>query len=509
MAAQSSIGIQIPRPFGLPLIVGGAAVLGLALLSALLAFAVSVADWKIAAIVVMAVLVGLALVVVRQRQSFLLALTVLSLQVVFHKAIGPLDSAHSGGGPAGVYVTNIDLVVGGLYCLWLADGRLVSDLGKGLRRPALYLPLVGIGTFLPSIFAADSLTLFLGELVRLVVGYLLYAFVALRVRSRRDIVVILVTFALVAVAQFGLVAFQARSGSALGLVALGAGGTDSALAFRTIGDGSAIPRPSGTVLHAILLGSLMASVGAVSINLALHLTRWWLRLGSLLITGAALGGIALAMARAPILGLAVAFPISVGYALVVGRLRWQTFGLWCLVAFAACVAMWSKISQLIGDNVGTGHFWVEVDARLQLNGVALDMLNSSPLNGVGLNNAALLLDRFEPYGAIFPGFPAHNIYLLFASETGVIGLFGLILMLGAPLIPALRLARTHDRFLSAVGCGVAAMLVTMYVQEQLLMALRYDTTRMAFWLLAGLGVAGWRMAERKRRAAALETRPGA
>src|SRR5579859_1971209 len=400
MASQGFVGLRQPRPLGLPLFAGAAAVVGIALGCALLAFAVSISDWKIAAVVVMAVLVGLALVVVQQRQTFLLALTVLSVQVVFHKAIGALDSDHSGGGPAGVYLTNIDLAVAGLYCLWLAGGRLFSDVRKGLRRPELYLPLIGIATFLPSIFAADSLTLFMGELVRLISGYLLYAFVALRVRSRRDVVVILATFAAVVVAQFALVVVQARSGSALGLVALGAGGTDSALAFRTIGDGAEIPRPSGTILHAILLGSLTASVGAVTMNLALHLKSWWLRLGALGVTGAAMGAIVLAMARAPLLGLAVALPLSIAYALFSGRLRWRTFGLWCLLLLAVGIAMWGKVSQLISDNVGTDHFWIEVDARLQLNGVALDMLNSSPIIGVGLNNAALLLDRFEPYGAI-------------------------------------------------------------------------------------------------------------
>lgn len=71
--------------------------------------------------------------------------------------------------------------------------------------------------------------------------------------------------------------------------------------------------------------------------------------------------------------------------------------------------------------------------REELSGVALTLFSKSPIFGIGLNNfisagADLLLvgpSRFLQ--------PAHNIFLLMLSETGIIGFLGFLLLIGHPI----------------------------------------------------------------------------
>lgn len=72
--------------------------------------------------------------------------------------------------------------------------------------------------------------------------------------------------------------------------------------------------------------------------------------------------------------------------------------------------------------------------REELSVIALKMWSSSPVLGVGLNN-------FIPYGSdlLLAGpsrflQPVHNIFLLTLSETGIVGLTGLIILIGYPII---------------------------------------------------------------------------
>ena len=125
------------------------------------------------------------------------------------------------------------------------------------------------------------------------------------------------------------------------------------------------------------------------------------------------------------------------------------------------------------------------------------MINSSPIVGIGLNQSEEVLRAFEPYGVQYPGYPAHNLYLLVTSETGIVGLLGLLATFGALFVPAIRLMRVKDVFLSAVGAGVTVMYVAVCFQELLVFSLRHDVPRTVFWLVAGLGVACWQMARRE------------
>jgi len=59
--------------------------------------------------------------------------------------------------------------------------------------------------------------------------------------------------------------------------------------------------------------------------------------------------------------------------------------------------------------------------RIELNKISLHLIKQNPIIGVGLNNFVVHLPKFQQ-GKILWLQPVHNIYLLIASETGLMGL---------------------------------------------------------------------------------------
>jgi len=70
-----------------------------------------------------------------------------------------------------------------------------------------------------------------------------------------------------------------------------------------------------------------------------------------------------------------------------------------------------------------------VSLRIFYNKSAIEMIKKSPLVGVGLRNSTLELKKIYPDLEDWQYQPVHNIYLLIASEVGILGLLVFILFL--------------------------------------------------------------------------------
>jgi O-antigen ligase len=360
------------------------------------------------------------------------------------------------------------------------------------------IPLLSGLAVLPSLVFVSNLNLAAAELLRMAFGFALFVYVSLRVRSRREVALVLGALAVVALVQFAISLLQWRTGSALGLDVLGEA---SALTPRTLDDG-AIPRPSGTAIHPVFLGALMGPIGLLALSLAINLRRSApVRLLWLAAVPVALIPLVLAQARSALIGVVLGGLAITIIALRRGRLSARVIGIALVVGAILTIAFWSEVSQRILDNLGTGQFNLEIQSRLQLNQLALDIIRDHPILGVGLNNFQPAMDAYDTYGLLYPGFPVHNLYLLEMAESGVLGLGCLLTMFGVLLVLGVRLARVPDRLLSAVGAGTVAMYLFFYAEEMLGFSLRQDLPRTLFWLVAGLSVASWDMArERVARA---------
>jgi Tol biopolymer transport system component len=88
----------------------------------------------------------------------------------------------------------------------------------------------------------------------------------------------------------------------------------------------------------------------------------------------------------------------------------------------------------------------------------------------------------------------HNLFLLQLAETGVVGFVGLLVVGGSFGLASLRLLRSSDALLAAVGSGFAAVLVFFLVEEQFVFSLRQEHPATLFWIAAGLVAACGAMA---------------
>ncbi len=428
------------------------------------------------------------LMVVRQRALLVLVVMVLSLQVLFHKAIGPVNQEIASGAQA-IYVTSLDVMVLMLYALWLFEGRMVQDLRRALKERIFIVPLVAAAAASVSVLTATNTHLVVSELVKMGWMYALFLYVAVRVRTRAEVGWVAAALFGIAAVQCLVVVLQWRTGGSLGLSFLG---EESLFPVRDLDD-QQIPRPSGTVINTDFLAALIPPIGIVALSLAINLKHLALRLLCLLFVPIAVVTVAISQARGALLAMGLAVLVLSATYFFRGRLPWQLVLTALAGAGIAVLIFWSKIDQLVRDWVTTEHFRLELDARLELNGVALQMFRDSPLTGIGLNNFQTAMERYDVYGLIFAGNPVHNLYLLVLSETGVIGFLPFLLMLGALLVIAIRLAGARDRLLGAIGAGVAASYLFFYLEEALTFSLREDMPLALFWILSGLALACSRM----------------
>ncbi len=421
------------------------------------------------------------LMFIKDKSIFFTFATVCSLTLLLHKSFGYQDLSH-GGGAISVYITSFDVLLVLLYGLWIWEGTFLADVRAAFRRPLIWLPLFALLFLLPSLLAADDIRIAVAELVRMAWMYALYAYVGIRVRTIRHVWSILIGLITFALAELVVVLMQWRTGGILGLGFLG---IPESLIPRTTDTGE-IGRPSGTILHPAFMAAALGIVAAVCLALAIELSSRLLKVATGVTALGCLACMWISQTRASFVAVVLVGGIIIVIGLVRRRITWRAIGVFALIAGVATAALWSKISAKLADNFGTGHYSTEVASRLELNDVALRMINDHPLIGVGLNNFETALPRYEANPVIFPGYPVHNLYLLWLGEVGIFGFIG-VLILGIGLYDAaIRLGRSQHRLFAAVGIGTAGAMAFMMIEELLGYTLRGDIPLAQYFLLAGL-----------------------
>jgi O-antigen ligase len=494
--APRAAGLGKPDGYaGVPLWMWLLAIVAAGLVGGLAAAPISQLGTKGLVAAVGAVGAGLCFLVARPTPLVGIVLVVLTMQVPMRRSLTAV-AADISGGPPSVYLATIDVVLLLLYAHWLAQGTLLRDLGAALRRPQFYVPLFAIVLLVPSLAVAVDLPLAFGEIHRALWAFAVYAYVALRLTTRREIAHVLAALLLVVAVQAAIAGGQWATKGSLGLAILGELPEFEA---SRVGREDEIPRPAGTIVHPVMFGALMGPLGILALSLAMNLRRPLLRLACLAFVPLALGAVWLAQARGATLGLIAAIMVLVPAHLLNGRVPLRAVAAVLAVVAAVAFGFREQISQRIIDNVYTDHFLNEVESRIELNVLALDIVRDYPIFGVGINNFERRQEEYDWSGLIFAGHPVHNLFLLLWAEAGLVGLAGLALTFAVLVPVALRLARSRDDLLRAVGVAVAGAYLFYVVEEMLMFSLRHDVPRTTFWVLAGLTVACSRIAASQSR----------
>lgn len=142
------------------------------------------------------------------------------------------------------------------------------------------------------------------------------------------------------------------------------------------------------------------------------------------------------------------------------------------------------LSRLTSSDRGSAY------SRITQAKAALAIIKDHPLWGVGLNNYAQVSFAYDPTGfATWRGAPfVHNVFLLIAAETGLIGLAAFLVFLAILLVEAWQIIhRAPNETVWVAGVGAFAALVALIAHSMVDYALLGSLqTITQFWLLAGL-----------------------
>ena len=160
------------------------------------------------------------------------------------------------------------------------------------------------------------------------------------------------------------------------------------------------------------------------------------------------------------------------------RQLWRMVSAGMLFA-AASFLVWNPIDRLESvARIVTSDDTITSDGRIQLWSVAWKMWQEHPVLGVGIGQYRAVADQY-----VFGGVAniAHNTYLSFLAETGLVGLVVFISLPLAIFIRVLRSRRHGNPFAPLLALGLAAVAVQAFT-------LNLENSR-ALWALIGISAA--------------------
>lgn len=366
----------------------------------------------------------------------------------------------------------------------LARKQVVAD-----RWPTLAAVLFLILSAL-SLSQATNVPLGLFELIRAVAVFAMFAFVLNYVQDaetlRRALVLLLVGTAL----QVGAGLYQWLSNTELGLPLIGEMPLDA-----DVWSDEPITRVGGLIGHPNAFGTYLV------MTLPLCLVFWSRQHGKtakvLTLTLLTTGVVALAASGSRGAWLGLTFGGVAGVLMFLRSRHPSSGNSWALVGLLSL-----SLSLALALSYNALRTRARIDdrgsaaSRLPMMVDALNVIAHHPMLGVGMNNYALAVPRYDVTGIHRQWQPTtvHNLLLLVAAESGVpaglaFGAFWILIMRRAYRLSA---APTNDAFL--VGLAFVISLLGFLVIAQVDPNYRfYPSVQRVVWVMAGLAVSACRL----------------
>lgn len=388
------------------------------------------------------------------------------------------------GAVGGFNVSVLSLCLAGLYLLWLLKYVDPTYRHDTKHKIVLGVPMLFyLGIVCLSVTVASLKLLALFDLFLLAQSYLLFFYVANRVRHYNDLKFILFAICVTALFQsfliFGL--------KALGEAAYGQQFDLGPLALSVWEDG----RPAGSMHSAVLVGSFLALLWVPIAAVLLTNISGNLRRLALLTTAAVGLAILITQTRGAILTTFLGACIMGAACLKRGWLPKKVLLLAGVVALLGVIPLKNVVEKrLQGNDNGSA------EARLHLASIASEMIADQPWFGFGAGNCHVAGTRYADqakYRSLWY-YTVHCKYLLVWIETGVIGLLAFLLVLGNGLLNGVRTWILKDRFLAPIGLALAVAIFGNML-HMLVDVFNSRTQVQVLWLILGLAAAVSAIAE--------------
>jgi len=344
-----------------------------------------------------------------------------------------------------VSLTTVALIV--LYVLWWLD----SLVRRPVARASIIWgwPMLAYVAFVTlSLLSAEVISLAFFDLMIVVQAYVLFFYLANRLRQRSDILFCAGVLVAMLLTQCGIV---------FGLASLGQSGHGQRYEYGPLAmvvweDG----RVAGTLISAVVCGAVLAFWWLPTVALTLTVRSpgfWWC---VAIATLAGVLAVLLTQTRGAIVSMLVGGAILGGAMYVRGWLPKWTLA---AVLAAGLLGAYPFISvvrdRVLGDDNGSA------ESRKHLSLIALQMIEDRPLFGFGAGNCHLAALPYANQGAFRAEwyYTIHCKYLLAWVETGLGGLLTFLMVLAAAFYYSLKAWQSEDRVLAALGLSIAASLV--------------------------------------------------
>jgi putative inorganic carbon (HCO3(-)) transporter len=383
-------------------------------------------------------------------ERLLLAVVVIDISFPIDKHLAYREDIAGLGTLGGLSLSVTTIAIAMLYGLWIAEA-LAGRGEQNRRRLTISVPLALYLTFVAvAATGARDTALASFELMLLVQTFLVFVYVANRIRTRSD-VQFMVTLL---VAGLALQAFMTlwlrytgqdlRIGALSGRVDVssGAGGDETYRLGGTVGS------PNTAAAYFTLL---------IAPALALLLTDVRRRYKQLAFLAFPLGAVAviLTLSRGGWVALVVSLTI---FCTIAVRRRWLPLP-YLLLLGGIFLLVLLPFHDLIIDRI-SGADKGSAQSRFPLMHLAWDIIRDHPLTGVGTNNFASVLGEYvTPEFSRAWIYTVHNKYLLVWAELGLGGLLAFVWFLGETLRKGWACVRSADPLLAPIGLGFTAAIV--------------------------------------------------
>lgn len=353
-----------------------------------------------------------------------------------------LDNLGHIGSARSLDIQLIDIFVTLLFLTQLASRTKIRGF-SAITIPAL---MWIVFSFLSALSAHDVnlVVMQAGQMVKL---FILYIVIANTIRDENDVKWLVGALILGAAFQGLLGIYQAITGSAVG--------------FSFLGEPSQLfhGRSQGTIGHPNGYGAYLSAI--MPLMLSLLFIKIHVRLKTIAIVSLGLCGLGLLFCLSR--GGWVSFMVASAAVLIFVFERYRptlktiigvspTFVIFFLLLFSQ--------RNVIAARLTSSQAMDSALSRISLAQGALAMLSDYPVVGVGLNNYSILMPKYDPFDFARENqiVIVHNVYLLVAAETGIVGLACFIWLLIALFIKArqiIRKAPNDITWLAGVGAFTA------------------------------------------------------
>jgi O-antigen ligase len=436
-------------------------------------------------LIVMAMLAFIGLVIILlldKRREILLALLAFSVSLAaFDKWFLPQPVR---GGTYGIQVSLPDLILLVLYGIWIAN-HLFSLKDDAEKKELIFYGIIPalLFVFLCSLSAlnANYLNLVGVELLQMIKMIFWYYFIVNNLKNEKDIKLVLGGLVASVLFQSAFAIAEKASGGNFGLSVLG----EAEKIITSYVSNRDLTRVSGLTPHPNALGNFIALTMPFMLAVLLTGKNNWLRYAAFI--SIPLGSLALifTFSRGALLGWVTGFAF---YIFLVAKSKSKTINtkiiyLLGIVVIVIFLFLSPKLYQRFTTSKATGF-----TARYKLDKVAIDMTKAHPVIGIGLNNFSKDVTKYDKTGIslIFPE-PVHNIFLLYLSETGILGFAGFILVIAVVVKAGYTVYRRagNDFLCLTAGAGLASIVV-FAVTGSVSWALRTSPVTQVFWFILGI-----------------------